>query len=154
MNTLYEINSALLECVDEETGEIIDLERLNELLMERDTKIEKVALWIKNLDADATAIKAERDALDKRMKSAESKAKSLREWLKNALKCKPFETAKVRVSFRKSEQTEVDESVLDKKWCMEKITYTPDKTAIKNAIKAGQTVDGAELVVKQNIQIK
>lgn len=151
---LYEIDTAITACVDEETGEIIDLERLNELLIERDTKIEKVALWIKNLDSDAAAIKAERDTLDKRMKSAENRAKSLREWLKNALECQPFETAKVRVSFRKSEQTEVDESVLDRKWCKEKITYTPDKTAIKNAIKAGQTVDGARLVVNQNIQIK
>ncbi len=126
---LYEIDSAITSCVDEETGEIIDFEKLSELLMERDT-------------------------LDKRMKSAESKAKSLREWLKNALECKPFETAKVRVSFRKSEQTEVDESVLDRKWCREKVTYTPDKTAIKNAIKSGQTVDGARIVVNQNIQIK
>ncbi|MCM1220470.1 MAG: siphovirus Gp157 family protein [Lachnospiraceae bacterium] len=151
---LYEIDTAITACVDEETGEIIDLERLNELLMERDTKIEKVALWIKNLDSDAAAIKAERDALDKRMKSAENRAKSLREWLKNALECQPFETARVRVSFRKSEQTEVDESVLDRKWCKEKVTYTPDKTAIKNAIKAGQTVDGARIVINQNIQIK
>ena len=47
-----------------------------------------------------------------------------------------------------------DGSVLDKKWCREKVTYTPDKTAIKNAIKAGQTVAGARLVVNQNIQIK
>lgn len=151
---LYEIDSAVTACVDEETGEIIDFERLNELLMERDMKIEKVALWIKNLESDAAAIKAERDALDKRMKSAENRAKSLREWLKNALECQPFETARVRVSFRKSEQTEVDESVLDKKWCREKITYIPDKTAIKNAIKSGQNVNGARLVVNQNIQIK
>lgn len=151
---LYEIDSAITACVDEETGEIIDLEKLSELLMERDMKIEKVALWIKNLDANATAIKAERDALDKRMKSAENKAKSLREWLKNALECKPFETAKVRISFRKSESTETDESVLDKKWCREKVIYTPDKTAIKNAIKAGQSVAGAKIVVNHNIQIK
>lgn len=151
---LYEIDNAITACVDEETGEIIDLEKLNELLMERDTKIEKVAFWIKNLDALASSIKSERDALDKRMKLTENKAKSLREWLGNALDGQKFETSRVAVSFRKSEMTEVDESVLDKKWCKEKITYTPDKTAIKNAIKAGQTVDGARLVTRKNIQIK
>lgn len=151
---LYEIDNAITACVDEETGEIIDLEKLNELLMERDTKIEKVAFWIKNLDALASSIKSERDALDKRMKSAENKAKSLREWLGNALDGQKFETAKVAVSFRKSETTEVDENVLDKKWCREKVTYTPDRTAIKNAIKAGQVVAGARLVTKRNIQIK
>lgn len=154
MPTLYEINSALLECVDEETGEVIDFKRLNELLMERDDKIEKVALWIKELDALAVSIKTERDALDKRMKAAENKSKSLRDWLKNALDGQKFETAKVRVSFRKSESTEIDENVLDKKWFREKTSYTPDKTAIKNAIKEGQTVAGARIVVSQNIQIK
>ncbi len=154
MATLYEIDAAIMACIDSETGEVIESEKLDALLMERDRKLEGVALWIKNLESDAAAIKAERDALDKRMKSAESKAKSLREWLKNALECQPFETARVRVSFRKSESTEIDESILDKKWCREKVTYSPDKTAIKNAIKAGQTVEGARLVINQNIQIK
>lgn len=154
MATLYEIDAAIMACIDSETGEVIESEKLDALLMERGRKLEGVALWIKNLESDAVAIKAERDALDKRMKSAENKAKSLREWLKNALECQPFETARVRVSFRKSESTEIDENVLDRKWCREKVTYTPDKTAIKNAIKAGQTVAGARIVVNQNIQIK
>lgn len=154
MAALYEIDSAIMACVDEETGEILDEERLNALLIERSRKLEGVALWIKNLESDAAAIKAERDALDKRMKSTENRAKSLREWLKSALECQPFETARVRVSFRKSESTEIDESMLDKKWCREKVTYTPDKTAIKNAIKAGQEIAGARLVINQNIQIK
>lgn len=154
MATLYEIDAAIMACIDSETGEVIEYEKLDALLMERGRKLEGVALWIKNLESDAAAIKAERDALDKRMKSAESKAKSLREWLKNALECQPFETARVRVSFRKSESTEIDENVLDRKWCREKVTYTPDKTAIKNAIKTGQTVVGARIVVNQTIQIK
>lgn len=154
MATLYEIDAAIMACIDSETGEVIEYEKLDALLMERGRKLESVALWIKNLESDAAAIKAERDALDKRMKSAESKAKSLREWLKNALECQPFETARVRVSFRKSESTEIDENVLDRKWCREKVTYTPDKTAIKNAIKTGQTVVGARIVVNQTIQIK
>lgn len=140
---LYEIDMAITACVDEETGEIIDFEQLNKLLMDRNTKIEKVALWIKNLDA-----------LDKRMKSAESKSKSLKKWLADAVGYQKFETAKVIVMFRKSEQTEVDENVLDKKWFKKKVDYTPDKTVIKNAIKEGQAVKGARIVVNQNIQIK
>ena len=36
----------------------------------------------------------------------------------------------------------------------QKINTTPDKTAIKNAIKSGQKVDGAYIKTKQNIQIK
>lgn len=36
--TLYEIDSAIMDCVDEETGEIIDLEKLEALNIERDKK--------------------------------------------------------------------------------------------------------------------
>ena len=154
MATLYEIESAIYNCVDGETGEVIDEEKLNALMMERSAKLESVALWIKNLESDAAAIKAERDNLDKRMKSAETKAKSLRNWLTNALNFQPFETAKVRISFRKSTTTEVDAELLPKKWSVKKITYTPDKAAIKTALLAGKKIKGASLVEHQNIQIK
>lgn len=73
MATLYEIDAAIMDCVDTETGEIIDEEQLNALLMERSAKLEGVALWIKNLDSDAAAIRAEREALEKRQKAAEKK---------------------------------------------------------------------------------
>lgn len=49
--TLYEIDQAIMECVDLETGEIIDVEILSELQMERETKLESVALWIKKLES-------------------------------------------------------------------------------------------------------
>ena len=67
MPTLYEIDSAICGCVDADTGEIINEEMLSALLMERNAKLENVALWVKNLESDAAAIKAERDALDRRM---------------------------------------------------------------------------------------
>lgn len=69
MATLYEIDATIMDCVDTETGEIIDEEKLNSLLMERSAKLEGVALWIKNLDSDAAAIRAEREALEKRQKT-------------------------------------------------------------------------------------
>ena len=40
---LYEIDEAILNCIDTETGEIIDADQLDKLTMERDTKIENVA---------------------------------------------------------------------------------------------------------------
>lgn len=59
------------------------------------------------------------------------------------------------ISFRRSEQTIIDdESELPDEYTTTKITVTPDKTKIKNAIKAGQAVPGARLIEKRNIQIK
>lgn len=154
MATLYEIDTAISGCIDAESGEIIDTEMLDNLLMERSKKLEGVALWIKNLESDAAAIKAEKNALDKRMKSAEKKADSLKIWLSNALCYLPFETPRVHISFRKSTTADVDENVISKEWCVEKVTYSPDKKAIKTALESGTEIDGAVLTEHQNIQIK
>jgi len=154
MPTLYEIDSAITSCLDTETGEIIDENRLNELLIERDFKLEGVALWVKNLESDAEAIGNEIDALKKRQKTAQNKAVSLRRWLSNAMTAAVFETPRVRISFRKSTVTTIDESLLPKKWCTKKVIISPDKEAIKAALKAGQKIRGACLTENQNIQIK
>lgn len=152
--TLYEIDVEILTCIDDESGEVVDEDKLNALLMERNTKLENVGLWIKNLESTAKAIKAEEDALKKRRESADRKAKTLKAWLEAALCGQRFETARISMTFRKSTTTEVDTDKLPKKWCVKKVTYTPDKTAIKQAILAGQKIKGAYLEEHQNIQIK
>lgn len=151
--TLYEIDTKISECIDCETGEVIDFDRLSGLAMERENKLEGVALWVKNLEATAKAIKAERDALKSREEQAERKALALREWLSRALEGEKMETARVKVSYRKSTAVEVDDR-LPKKWCSKKIVYTPDKVAIKTAIQNGKRITGAKIVERQNIQIK
>ena len=49
MDSLYEIDFEIMNCIDFETGEVVDVEKLTELQMEREHKIESVALWVKNL---------------------------------------------------------------------------------------------------------
>ena len=152
--TLYEIDHAIMECVDFETGEIIDIEQLDKLQMERDAKIENVACWIKDLNAEAEAIKEEKQALAERQKAAENKAESLKNWLAYALQGEKFKTPKCAISFRKGESVEVTDDGLNNlmKEHDELLTYktpTPNKTAIKQAIKDGLNVEGVQLV--QNI---
>ena len=151
---LYEIDEAILNCIDMETGEIIDADQLDKLQMERDTKLENVACWIKDLKAEAEAIKTEKQILDNRQKVAENKAESLKKYLAYALGGKKFSTAKCAVSFRNTESVEVTEEGLEAlmKEHDELLTYKapePNKTAIKQAIKDGLNVEGVQLV--QNI---
>jgi outer membrane murein-binding lipoprotein Lpp len=152
--TLYEIDQKLLDCIDLETGEILNEERLNELQMERNEKLEKVALWIKELNAEADALKAEKQAFADRQKAAENKAGSLKKWLADALAGEKFKTTKVMVSFRKTKSVEVaDIFALDENY----VKYsepTADKAAIKKAIEAGQKVAGATLVENVSISVK
>lgn len=156
--TLYEIEKSILECVDWETGEIIDAEKLSQLQMAREEKIENVALWIKDLNAEINAYKAEKEAFAEREAKTKAKVESLKKWLTAALQGENFKTSRVAVSFRKSEAVEIDEDDFDMViQPAEYLTHkppVPNKTAIKAAIKSGKDVAGATLVVKQNIQIK
>ena len=155
MASLYEIDQAIMECLDWETGEILDAERLNALQMERQDKVESVALWIKNLSADAIAYKAEKDAFAEREKATLKKIESLKNWLAGALEGQKFSTWRCSVTFRKSEAVEIeDEAMLPPELKTEKITYSPNKTAIKEAIKAGAEIAGCKLVERMNPTIK
>ena len=155
MASLYEIDQAILECVDLETGELIDPKRLENLVMERERKIEGVALWVKNLESDALAYKAEKDAFEKREKAALAKVESLKRWLANALGGERFSTSKCAISFRKSTRLEVLEPEnLPKALIVETISTKPDANAIKALLKNGMEVPGCRLVENLNTQIK
>ena len=153
--TIYEIDSAIMDCIDAETGEVIDIDKLNALNIERDAKVENVALWIKELKAEAEAIKAEKLRLADRQKAAENKAESLKKWLAYALNNEKFKTARCSVSFRNTESVEVTDEGLEnlmRGGNDDLLTYAkpePNKTAIKQAIKDGLNVSGVQLV--QNI---
>lgn len=155
MSTLYSIDQAILSCVDAETGEIIDSAALDALLMQREEKLESVALWIKNLQSDALAYKAEKEAFAAREKAALNKADSLKNYLTYALQGKKFSTARCAVSFRKSEAVEIlDEASIPQNYVVETVSTKPDKKTIKEAIKAGQEVVGCRLVENLNLSIK
>ncbi len=152
---LYQIEQEILSCVDAETGEIINLDKLSELSMERDKKIKNVACWIKDLEADAAALKAEKEAFAERQRKAEKQIEQLKAYLATALRGEKFSAPECEVSFRKSEAVSIaDEKRIPKKYLVKTITYKADKTAIKNAIKSGLKVRGAELISKLNAQIK
>jgi hypothetical protein len=61
----------------------------------------------------------------------------------------------LKLSLRRSESVEViNHDQLPEAFVKAKTTYTPDKGAIKDAIKSGLTVEGAVLVENLNLQIK
>lgn len=155
MPSLYEIDQQIMSCVDMDTGEIIDMDKLSELQIERETKLESVALWIKNLKAEEAALKAEKDAFAEREKQTKAKREKLSEWLTGALNGEKMSTSKVAISFRKSESVKItDIDSIPMNYIVETITESPDKVAIKAALKNGLDVPGCELELKNNISIK
>lgn len=162
MASLYEIEQSILDCIDTETGEIIEGEKLNELMMEREVKIENVALWVKNLLSDADDYKKEKEVFAEREKAARNKAENLKQWLSTALEGQKFSTSKVQINFRKSEAVEIDDEEKFVDWAQKHdrddlLTYkapTVNKTAIKQALKLDTELDGVHIAQKNNIQIK
>jgi hypothetical protein len=125
---LYEIDQKIAEIfdamtVDEETGEAtLDEEALDELQEQRLEKLEGAALYVKDLEAMARAIREEEKALAKRRQSMEAKAGRIREWIAYHLDDEKLETARVRVSVRKgTSSVKVDDPYSVRHWFCEAI---------------------------------
>lgn len=151
---LYEINEQIMACIDNETGEIIDTDKLNELQIAKDEKIENLALWYKDLIAEANALKEEKEAFAEREKAAKNKAESIMNYLSYVLNGENFKTTKCALSFRKSERTVIDDIYSIPEIYLKYAEPKADLTEIKKAIKNGEEIKGAHLEEAQNIQIK
>ena len=164
---LYEINREIEEIlessIDMETGEISSeaVERLNALQMEKDAKVENIALWHKDLMAEAKAIADEIKALQERKKSLERKMEWQESYLSYALAGQKYESPKVSITYRKSQAVEISdmdsflEGYKDNPDLVNvKVEWTANKVNIKKMLKEGQEIDGAVLVERQNMQIK
>jgi len=160
---LYEINAELEKLIDPETGEIADIELFEQLELERSTKIENIALWIKNLESDAESLQAEEKKLKARRVSAENNAERLHDFLAGMLSDgEKFETPRVKLSWRKSESVKIlipeeDFIAWAKKVNDELLSYkepTINKVEIKKRLNAGEAITAATLLQSNNLQIK
>ena len=163
MRPLYEIDAAILAAVDQETGEILDVEKLDALQMEREAKLEGVALWVKDLKAEAEAVKAEADKLTARKKSLENKIDGLKQWLLYALNGEKLKTARCNVYQTHSQKVVID----DEKALIDMFMTSPfgekflrvkdpeiDKTALKDSMKQGYEYEFAHLEETESVVIK
>lgn len=123
-----------------------------------ETKSTNYAYVIKQLDFDCEQI----DAEIKRLNSLKKIRTNLSERLKNTIsdamnlyEVEKIETSLIKLSFRNSESVEItNESQLSEKFVVTKMVTTPDKKAIKDAIKNGEFVEGATINFNKNLQIK
>ena len=164
MRALYEIDQEILDCIDDETGEILDTEKLDALQMEREQKLEGVALWVKDLKAEADAVKAEADKLTARRKALENKIDRLKNWLLFALDGEKLKTPRCNVYQTHSTKLNVidEQSVVN--WIQthsrepeQYLKFTlPEirKDAVKAAIKDGAEIPGACLEQTESVVIK
>lgn len=168
--TLYDIDAQIAALdgaaeddmlIDEKTGELVSVaQALDALRMEREAKLENVACWVKNLSAEADAIREEENRLVKRRKAAETKAANLKSWLLAAMTREDgttdkLKTGRVAVSVKRNPpSTVVDDALLPSSYKVAKITYQPNKEMIKRELLAGGEVPGAHLEYGRSVIIK
>lgn len=159
-----QIENMLSECYDPETGELLVPEEemfaeIERLRMDFEEKLDGIVCEIKNLQADAAAIKAEKDMLAERQRKAEEKGERLKRLMAFLLNGEPWKNARHRVSYRKSSVVVLDDDFVE--WAEENAPDLlrrkdpePRKAEIAAALKAGFEVGHAHMETRNNIQIK
>lgn len=147
-----------------EDGDIPDeaiADTLSLLDAEFDDKADALACIIKELGAEAEAIKAQETALKERRQRKESRAEYLRGLLSESMKRlnkAKIETSRNVISFRRSTALviadEDDFKQRHRDLCqVEEVVKIPKKD-ITDRLKAGEEISGAALETRQNLQIR
>ena len=132
-------------CIDADTGEF-DEAMFEGLKIERDKKIENIALWVLEDEAMAKNIKEQENKLKERRETLEQRVEKRKEFLRYIAEGKKLKTDRVTVSYRKSDAVKiVNEEIIPPEFKAVKTSYSVCKDEIKKALKAGQAVNGAEL---------
>lgn len=160
---IYEIPGALRDLLDRldadpDTGEVDGdaLAAYAEYQGRAAEKLEGTACYVRELEAEAEAIKVEEDRLAKRRKALEGKAARLKTYMMPALEAMGGKVKGVMASLRigKTQAVKVlDLEALPEAFKRIKTTIDPDKTAIKKALKSGEDIPGAALEDRQSVVI-
>jgi hypothetical protein len=162
MKSMYEISREAMDIVsalEENEGELNpDIEsalRINQ--NELQDKAINYSYAIKTVSNDVDAISEEIKRLQALKKAKENVVQKLKDTVVNAMQIygiEKVETPTLKLSIRRSEAVEVDENFDNDIYMVKKVTYTPDKTRLKDAIKRGESIQGVTLKENYNLQIK
>ena len=163
MNTLYDITLQYREMLEKmldtasEDGEV-DEQVMHELAQAQDAlevKAENCAAMYLEIDSEVERIKKFEGKIKTRRERLQNRRDRLKEYIDRnvtAAQIERIEGEFVNISYRKSEKVEIDNEaeIPEEYW---RVTKEPDKTAIKQALKAGISM-GAHLEQTKSIQIK
>ena len=155
MTTLWKMNYDYLAAlsaihVDVETGEIVGKEEADAIEMPLEAKIVNCARFVRDREAFITGMKQQKTALEARIRRAERIVERLEADMLNGLQLldkRELEDHDIIIRTRKTARVDVlDESAIPDKFFKVKTERTLAKADIKKAIKAGETVPGAQIV--------
>jgi hypothetical protein len=158
---LYHIHQShrqLLLQIEENGGELSHEAEtaLKGLQIGLNENLASLAYTVKELEDKALLVDNEIKRLNGLKKSYLNNAEYFKTYIDTVMKetgLTKVEENNIRLSYRRSTAVEIiDAEALDTRYL--NTVVTPNKTAIKAAIEAGELVRGAEIVERQNLQIK
>lgn len=158
MATLYELTDQykmLQNFIEENNVEGFEL-ALSQIYGEIGEKLEGYAMVLKNIESDIAGIKAEEKRLADRRKSMESNLARIKENMADALltvEGNRVKTEKFTFSFRKSTSVQIENDAAIPPQFI-KVEKTISRSELAKALKAGEQIEGAQLVENQSLQIR
>lgn len=160
-NEVEQIELAINEVLQGDENGDISLEALDILFQAKMTTIqnglETLSKIRANKIANIEALKAEAARMADKAKSEAKKLEGLENYMLDLLKKSgesKIEAGTFTVGTRKSQSVWTAPDFNVEGFMRTKTTVEPDKTAIKDALKAGQTIEGAFLVDKENLSVR
>ena len=153
---LYEITDAYLNLDEvEKTDEIIKV--LDGIKDEFDKKAENTVKVIRNFEADIQALRDEEKRLANKRKSLEKKKEDLKEYLyfnMERMQVRKVNAGIFDINIQKNPPSIkiLDEATIPDKYKI--ASYRIDKKTLKDDIKNGVEIEGAELVQTEGIRIR
>ena len=160
--TLYEIERQYLEIlsIDESDPDMLAAKKqaLDEINESLEIKADNIARFIRNLDADITALKTEEDRLAEKRRVLQNKQTWLKSYLFNVLKELKLQSIKAgifNISIRKSPPSVAvkDQTLIPQEFFIP-VEPKLDLRAIAEKLKAGEQVPGAELTQGESLAIR
>lgn len=135
----------------------VALDYLDQLALQESEKIDAIGFAVRKRQSEVDFLKSEEDRIRSRRKAMESRLIAFREYLAGIFQRNGLQRVKGVKStlfLRKSSSVEiVDMSQLPSEYVLTKIEYQPRKTQIKDALKVGQAVPGAQITERQSLVI-
>lgn len=155
---LYELSIAFQEVQNMELDPEVMQDTLDSIEGAIENKAENIAKLIRNLESDVKAYKEEEERLKTKRQATENKVKWLKTYLEDNMKLTgktKFKSGMFNFSIQKNPASVniLDERIIPKEFLIPQLPKI-DKTALKDVLKTGVEVPGAELKQTEGLRIR
>ena len=155
---LYELSLAFQDVQNMDLDPEVMKDTLDSINDAIESKAENIAKLVRNLESDVSAYKEEEDRLKTKRQATENKVKWLKTYLEDNMKLTgktKFKSGMFNFSIQKNPASVniTDERIIPEEFLIPQLPKI-DKTALKDVLKNGIEVPGAELKQTEGLRIR